>query len=114
MTRGESTQMRVHFKGKEDDFLVYIDDLSTYKNWKTDKSVAMAHFMSSFKVFVTHKQGVQGTLDTASHALLDNEFGTHVDEEVIKQILEKGTVQESTMPERQGSKNDSHGSMAAH
>ncbi len=42
-----------------------------------------------------YRQGAQGTYDTASHAALDNEFGTHVDEEVIKQILEKGTLQES-------------------
>jgi len=34
-------------------------------------------------------------MDGASHATLENEFGTHVDEEVIKQILEKGTLQET-------------------
>lgn len=42
-----------------------------------------------------NRHGVQGTYDEASQSVLDNEFGTHVDEEVIKQILEKGTVQES-------------------
>lgn len=42
-----------------------------------------------------HRQGAQGTYDTASKSTLDNEFGTHNDEDVIKQILEKGTVQES-------------------
>jgi ribosome maturation protein Sdo1 len=36
-------------------------------------------------------------MNGASHATLDNEFGTHVDEEVIKQILEKGTLQESAV-----------------
>ena len=44
---------------------------------------------------VPSRQGAQGSLDTASHATLDNEFGTHVDEEVIKQIIEKGTLQEA-------------------
>ena len=34
-------------------------------------------------------------MDGASKAALDNEFGTHVDEDVIKQILEKGSAQES-------------------
>jgi hypothetical protein len=33
-------------------------------------------------------------LDAASHSTLENEFGTHVDEEVIKQIIENGTMQE--------------------
>lgn len=36
-------------------------------------------------------------MDGASKATLENEFGTHVDDEVIKQILEKGTIQESTV-----------------
>jgi Shwachman-Bodian-Diamond syndrome (SBDS) protein len=55
MTRGESTQFKVHYKGKEDDFVVFVDDVDTYKKWQSDKSIAMAHFMSSFKVFITHK-----------------------------------------------------------
>jgi Shwachman-Bodian-Diamond syndrome (SBDS) protein len=43
--------------------------------------------------FVRH--GAQGQMDGASKATLENEFGTHNDEEVITQILEKGTLQES-------------------
>ena len=78
-------------------------------------------------------------MDGASKATLENEFGTTNDEEAIKQILEKGTLQESevriSLPfhspsnhqnisntnyvpeqaaERQGNKNDSMGSRAAH
>ena len=34
-------------------------------------------------------------MDGASKATLENEFGTTNDEEVIKQILEKGSLQES-------------------
>ena len=41
-----------------------------------------------------HRHGAQGSFDGASHATLDNEFGTHDDEAVIKQIIEKGTLQE--------------------
>lgn len=40
-----------------------------------------------------NRQGAQGTYDAASKASLENEFGTHVDEDVIKQILEKGDTQ---------------------
>ena len=82
-------------------------------------------------------------MDGASKATLENEFGTSNDEEAIKQILEKGTLQESqvrihlphapslpplspsimssnilTYPaqagERQGNQNYSMGSRAAH
>jgi len=114
MTRGEAPQVKVHYKGKDDDFLVFVEDVNTYKKWQSDKSVPMAHFVSSFKIFVTHKQGAQGTYDTAAKGALDNEFGTHVDEHVIQQILEKGSLQESEMTDRQGSRNDSQGSRVAH
>lgn len=55
MARGETVQNKAHYKGKEDDFLVFIDDMEAFNKWKTDKSVPMAHFISSFKIFVTHK-----------------------------------------------------------
>jgi len=61
-----------------------------------------------------YRHGAQGPFDTASHAMLDNEFGTHKDEDVIIQILEKGTIQETIEGERQGVKNDSQGAMANH
>ncbi|KAI1661330.1 shwachman-Bodian-diamond syndrome protein [Daldinia decipiens] len=106
MTKGETTQVKVHYKGKEDDFIIFIDDIETYKKWKSDKSVPMAHFISAFKIFVTHKQGNQGQMDGASNSTLENEFGVSNEDEVIKKILESGTIQESEFPERQGPKND--------
>ncbi|KLU91159.1 hypothetical protein MAPG_09682 [Magnaporthiopsis poae ATCC 64411] len=109
MAKGEASTAKVHFKGNEDDFVVFVDDVEDFKKWQTDKSVPLANFVSSFKVFVTHRHGAQGTLDGASNAVMDNEFGTHVDEDVIKQILEKGTLQESEFAERQGRKNDANG-----
>jgi hypothetical protein len=42
-----------------------------------------------------NRHGAQGRMDGASKSTLENEFGTHNDEEVIKQILEKGTLQET-------------------
>ncbi|KAI0135433.1 shwachman-Bodian-diamond syndrome protein [Daldinia grandis] len=106
MTKGEATQVKVHYKGKEDDFIIFVDDIETYRKWKNDKSVPMAHFISAFKIFVTHKQGAQGQMDGASKSTLENEFGVSNEDEVIKKILESGTIQESEFPERQGPKND--------
>lgn len=45
--------------------------------------------------FDVHRQGAQGKLDKASNAELDNEFGTHKEDDVVKQILEKGNLQET-------------------
>lgn len=44
-----------------------------------------------------NRQGAQGILDGASKAMLENEFGTHRDEDVVQQILEKGEIQEATV-----------------
>jgi len=115
MTRGGATTSKVHFKGENDDFIVFIDDQDSLRKYKDgDKTVPLADVVQSFKIFVTHKHGAQGTFDGASNATLDNEFGTHEAEEVIKKILEKGTVQESEIQERSGSKNDSKGSLGGH
>lgn len=55
MARGEGNQVKVHFKGKEDDFIVFVESAEDVKAWKGDKSVPLAQVVSSFKVFVTHK-----------------------------------------------------------
>jgi len=114
MARGEATQIKVHYKGNHDDFIVFLDSAADYQKWLGDKSVPLAQVVSSFKVFVTHKQGAQGTFDGASKGMLASEFGTSADEEVIKQILEKGTLQESQMNQRNGSRNDADGAMVSH
>ncbi|KAG4218090.1 hypothetical protein PC116_g33430 [Phytophthora cactorum] len=53
-----------------------------------------------------NRQGAQGQMDGASKATLENEFGISNEDEVIKKILESGTLQEAEFPERQGPKND--------
>ncbi|KAK1752403.1 ribosome maturation protein [Echria macrotheca] len=111
MARGETLQAKIHYKGSEDDFVVFLDSAEDYKKWLSDKSVPLAQVVSSFKVFVTHKHGAQGPFDGASKGSLEGEFGTSVDEEVIKKILEKGTLQESQFEERQGNTNASKGSL---
>ncbi|PHH87007.1 hypothetical protein CDD83_9423 [Cordyceps sp. RAO-2017] len=114
MTRGEASQTKVHYKGKTDDFLIFVEDLETYKKWKSDKSIPLAHFVSSFKIFLTHRQGAQGTYDAAPKSTLASEFDTEDEDEVIKMILERGSDQPMEMPGRQGVTNDSMGAMKAH
>jgi hypothetical protein len=55
MARGEAVQPKIHYKGKDEDFVVFVDDAKAAQNWKTDKTIPLAHIVSSFKVFVTHK-----------------------------------------------------------
>lgn len=55
MTRGETIQTKIHYKGNNEDFIIFIDDVDTYNKWKTDKTIPLAHFISSFKIFHTNK-----------------------------------------------------------
>lgn len=41
------------------------------------------------------RQGASGALEGASNQMLEVEFGTKIDEEVIKIIMDKGEVQET-------------------
>lgn len=42
-----------------------------------------------------YRHGKQGVLNTASNSQLENEFGTKNEDDVVKQILEKGDIQSS-------------------
>ena len=55
MARGGAQKSKVHYKGKTDDFLIFLDDVEVFKTWLNDKSVPYAHFISPFKIYVTHK-----------------------------------------------------------
>jgi hypothetical protein len=55
MARGEANQIKVHYKGKEDDFVIFVDDAKSAKDWVTDKTIPLAQVVSAFKIFVTGK-----------------------------------------------------------
>merc|ERR1711964_834442 len=74
MVRGEASIVKCHYKGKTEDFVIFVDDVESAEKWKTDKSIPLAQVVSSFKVFVS-KQGKQGPLDGASNQTLETEFG---------------------------------------
>jgi len=112
--RGNDTQVKVHFAGKSEDFIILVDSAKAVQDWKADSSIPLAQVVSGWKVFVTHKHGNQGVMDTASNGQLEDEFGTTKDDDVVKQILEKGQIVEKTAKGRDGGKNDSNGPMVAH
>ncbi|KAK4186443.1 ribosome maturation protein [Podospora australis] len=110
MTRADVTRSKVHYKSPSgEDFVVMVDSADDYQKWHNDKSIPLAQVVSSFQVFTTNRQGAQGRLDMASNAVLENEFGTAKEDEAVLQVLEKGTLQQFEMAERQGRRNDSNG-----
>ena len=48
-------QTKVHFKGKADDFVIFVDDVKAANDWKTDKTIPLAQVVGAFKIFITHK-----------------------------------------------------------
>ncbi len=55
MPRGNAQQCKVHYPGKEDDFIVYVDSAEALNNWKKDRSIPLAQVVNGFSIFVTHK-----------------------------------------------------------
>lgn len=53
----------------------------------------MPSFGQYRKLTTPFRHGAQGQLDGASNSALENEFGTSNEDEVIKQILTKGSIQ---------------------
>ncbi|EFE33604.1 uncharacterized protein ARB_07549 [Trichophyton benhamiae CBS 112371] len=98
MARGNVGVYKVFYKGETDDFVVYVDDVASVKQWRKDKTVPLAQVVSGWKIFITHRHGAQGIHDGASKATLSNEFGTSDEVECITKILEKGDLQESEEP----------------
>merc|ERR1712032_617136 len=99
MPRGNEAQCKVHYKGKSDDFIIFVDSAQAVSGWK---------------IFVTHKHGNHGILDGASKGQLEGEFGTSKDDDVFKHIIENGSIVESEEHGRQGDKNISQGPRMGH
>ena len=55
MPRGESSVHKVHYKGTDDDYIVFVESAEELEKWKGDRSVPLAEVVNSFKIFVTHK-----------------------------------------------------------
>jgi ribosome maturation protein Sdo1 len=105
MTRADTTQTKIHYKGNEDDFIILVESADAVKQWKEDKSTPLVDVVKSFDVFTTHKHGAQGELNRASNALLENEFGTKNVDDVLKIVIEKGQLQEVQGAARQADRN---------
>ena len=55
MPRGNDQQTKVHYKGTDDDFVVFVDSVDIVKKWREDKSIPLAEVVAGWKIFVTHK-----------------------------------------------------------
>lgn len=53
--KGNDAQTKVHYKGKDNDFIIFVDSSDAVKEWKKDSSVPLAQVVSGWKIFHTNK-----------------------------------------------------------
>ncbi|KAL6239474.1 hypothetical protein BDW75DRAFT_198291 [Aspergillus navahoensis] len=110
MTRGNTIQSKVFYKGRTEDFVIMVEDATAVQKWRKDHSIPLAQVLDGWKIFTSHQHGPQGIHNEASRDTLKHEFGTSNDDEAILKILDEGEIQENVNTERQGIRNESQGS----
>jgi hypothetical protein len=55
MPRGNGPVAKVHYKGSEEDFIVFVESPEDLEKWKKDSSIPLAQVVDSFKVLISHK-----------------------------------------------------------
>lgn len=55
MPRANEQQSRVFYKGKVDDFVIFVDDAQALNNWRKDRTIPLAQVLNGWKIFVTHR-----------------------------------------------------------
>ncbi|KAK9371061.1 ribosome maturation protein [Lipomyces kononenkoae] len=106
---------KVFYRGKSHEFMVVVQSPQEYRRYKKDPSVPLVDVLNSFKVFVT-RAGTQGIIDEASRSMLENEFGTKDQNEIIQKVLRDGDFQEQKYSYKTSydSTNDTMGARVAH
>lgn len=83
---------KIFYKGNGNDFVIFTENpdlIAKYK--KGDATIPLIEIVSIYKVFINRQGGVEGVLDEASKAELQNEFGKDAKvDDVIKKILNDG------------------------
>jgi FKBP-type peptidyl-prolyl cis-trans isomerase len=55
MARGDAEQVKVHYKGEHDDYVIFVESAEAVQNWKKDSSIPLAQVVNGWKIFCTHK-----------------------------------------------------------
>lgn len=54
MPRANDMASKVFYKGRSEDFIVFVDDIDILQKWKHDRSIALADVLNGWKIFVSH------------------------------------------------------------
>lgn len=53
MVSGHDHLTKVHYKGNDDDFIVFVESAAAVQDWRKDKSIPLAQVVNGFKIFVS-------------------------------------------------------------
>lgn len=88
-----SSRVKYFYKGKDTDLMVFAKSANSVKDYLEHPSIEkLSDTVEVFQVFTNRdSRGSSGTLDEASHAQMDNEFGEGKNmNQVIDLILRNG------------------------
>lgn len=54
MPRANDSTHKIFYKGRSEDFIVFVDDLDILQKWKGDRSIPLTDVLNGWKIFVTH------------------------------------------------------------
>ncbi|KAE8396851.1 hypothetical protein BDV37DRAFT_293190 [Aspergillus pseudonomiae] len=92
MTRGNTRQSKVFYKGPIEGFAFMVEDVTAMQNWRRDHSIPLAQVLDGWKIFTSRIH------NEASRATLELEFGTSNDNDENINIERKGIRNESQGP----------------
>jgi hypothetical protein len=55
MTRGNTRQSKVYYKGRTEDFVIFVADITAVQNWRKDHTLPLAQVMDGWKIFTSHQ-----------------------------------------------------------
>merc|ERR1712230_197150 len=62
MPRGNASVTKCHYKGKDEDFIVFVESADDVEKWKNDSSIPLAQVVSGFKIMT------KGTLQVSENS----------------------------------------------
>ncbi|KAK7182872.1 hypothetical protein DPSP01_014392 [Paraphaeosphaeria sporulosa] len=114
MARGNSAQTQVFYKGSTDvTFTIFVESEELVTEWKNDPSIPLSQVVAGWTILVP-EHDKRGILKTASNMQLEEEFGTSNEDEIVKKVLQQGSIQTRSDTERIGVTNESQGPRTAH
>ncbi|KAK1925222.1 ribosome maturation protein [Papiliotrema laurentii] len=87
-----------------EEYIVFVEDVKEYEQWKSDKSIALARFIGTFQIFKSSTSGHTGQLGAISKQEIETAF--FADDKNVKDksleaaiqiILEHGKLQSADL-----------------